>query len=66
MTWTGLLEVSWERQETSRTKYVGRGRGGPESPQDDRMGRSLPDHDGAARRGGDRTTGWRGWAGRRR
>jgi transposase len=24
-----LLEVSWERQETSRTKYVGRGRGGP-------------------------------------
>ena len=29
----GLLEVSWERQETSRTKYVGRGRGGPKRPK---------------------------------
>jgi transposase len=29
----GLLEVSWERQETSRTKYIGRGRGGPNRPQ---------------------------------
>jgi transposase len=29
----GLLEVSWERQETSRTKYIGRGRGGPKRPQ---------------------------------
>ena len=29
----GLLEVSWERQETSRTKYVGRGRGGPIGPR---------------------------------
>jgi transposase len=29
----GLLEVSWERQETSRTKYVGRGRGGPNRPK---------------------------------
>jgi transposase len=28
-----LLEVSWERQETSRTKYVGRGRGGPNRPK---------------------------------
>ena len=36
----------------------------PESPQDDRMGRPLSDHDGAARRGGDPSTGWRGWAGR--
>jgi transposase len=26
---TGLLTVSWERQETSRTHYVGPGRGGP-------------------------------------
>src|SRR5512147_1465154 len=25
----GLLTVSWERQETSRTRYVGPGRGGP-------------------------------------
>ena len=29
----GLLEASWERQETSRTKYVGRGRGGPNRPK---------------------------------
>ena len=29
----GLLEVTWERQETSRTKYVGRGRGGPNRPK---------------------------------
>jgi transposase len=29
----GLLTVSWERQETSRTKYVGRGRGGPNRPK---------------------------------
>jgi transposase len=29
----GLLEVSWERQETSRTKYIGRGRGGPDRPK---------------------------------
>ena len=29
----GLLEVSFERQETSRTKYVGRGRGGPNRPK---------------------------------
>jgi transposase len=29
----GLLEVSWERQETSRTKYIGRGRGGPNRPK---------------------------------
>jgi transposase len=29
----GLLEVSWEREETSRTKYVGRGRGGPDRPK---------------------------------
>jgi transposase len=29
----GLLEVSCERQETSRTKYVGRGRGGPNRPK---------------------------------
>jgi transposase len=29
----GLLVVSWERQETSRTKYVGRGRGGPNRPK---------------------------------
>lgn len=26
---TGLLTVTWERQETSRTHYVGPGRGGP-------------------------------------
>jgi transposase len=30
---TGLLTVSWERQETSRTRYVGSGRGGPNRPQ---------------------------------
>jgi transposase len=29
----GLLEVSWERQETSRTQYIGRGRGGPNRPK---------------------------------
>jgi transposase len=29
----GLLEVSWERHETSRTKYIGRGRGGPNRPK---------------------------------
>jgi transposase len=29
----GLLEVSWERQETVRTKYKGRGRGGPNRPK---------------------------------
>jgi transposase len=29
----GLLEVSWERQETARTKYIGRGRGGPNRPK---------------------------------
>jgi transposase len=29
---TGLLTVRWERQETSRTHYVGRGRGGPNRP----------------------------------
>jgi len=29
----GLLEVSWERQETSRTKYIGPGRGGPDRPK---------------------------------
>jgi transposase len=29
----GLLEVSFERRETSRTKYVGRGRGGPNRPK---------------------------------
>jgi transposase len=29
----GLLEVKFERQETSRTKYVGPGRGGPNRPK---------------------------------
>jgi len=29
----GLLEVGWERQETVRTKYKGRGRGGPNRPK---------------------------------
>jgi transposase len=29
----GLLKVSWESEETSRTKYVGRGRGGPDRPK---------------------------------
>jgi transposase len=29
----GLLEVRWEREETSRTKYVGPGRGGPDRPK---------------------------------
>jgi transposase len=29
----GLLTVSWEREETSRTRYVGAGRGGPNRPQ---------------------------------
>jgi transposase len=29
----GLLEVSWQREETSRTQYVGRGRGGPNRPK---------------------------------
>jgi transposase len=29
----GLLEVKFERQDTSRTQYVGRGRGGPNRPK---------------------------------
>jgi transposase len=29
----GLLQVSFERQERSRTKFVGRGRGGPNRPK---------------------------------
>jgi transposase len=29
---TGLLEVTWTREETSKTRYVGRGRGGPDRP----------------------------------
>jgi transposase len=29
---TGLLEVSWTHEETSRTRYVGPGRGGPDRP----------------------------------
>jgi transposase len=29
----GLLKVSWEPEQTSRTKYVGRGRGGPDRPK---------------------------------
>jgi transposase len=29
---TGLLEVTQTREETSRTRYVGRGRGGPDRP----------------------------------
>src|SRR5512142_1847054 len=29
----GLLTVTWERQETSRTRYVGPGRGGPNRPK---------------------------------
>jgi transposase len=29
----GLLQVRFERQETSRTKFVGRGRGGPNRPK---------------------------------
>jgi transposase len=30
---TGLLEVTWAREETSRTRYVGPGRGGPARPK---------------------------------
>ena len=29
---TGLLSVSWQRQETTTTRYTGRGRGGPDRP----------------------------------
>jgi transposase len=29
----GLLEASWDREETVRTHYVGRGRGGPDRPK---------------------------------
>ncbi|HWT80825.1 MAG TPA: IS1634 family transposase [Candidatus Methylomirabilis sp.] len=29
----GLLEVNWDREETSRTHYVGRGRSGPNRPK---------------------------------
>ena len=29
----GLLEVAWTREETSRTRYLGRGRGGPARPK---------------------------------
>jgi transposase len=32
----GLLEAGWEREETSRTQYVGRGRGGPDRPKETR------------------------------
>ena len=38
----------------------------PEPAQDDGMERALSDHVGDAGRRGDRTTAWRGWAGRRR
>ena len=27
-----MLKVTWTREETSRTRYVGRGRGGPNRP----------------------------------
>jgi transposase len=30
---TDLLEVAWTREETSRTRYVGPGRGGPDRPK---------------------------------
>src|SRR5512147_1257234 len=30
---TGLLEVDWTREVTRRTRYVGRGRGGPDRPK---------------------------------
>jgi transposase len=30
---TGLLWVTWAREETTATRYLGRGRGGPERPQ---------------------------------
>ena len=29
----GLLEVDWTREETSRSRYLGRGRGGPNRPK---------------------------------
>jgi transposase len=29
----GLLQVDWTREETGRTRYVGRGRGGPDRPK---------------------------------
>src|SRR5512135_2943354 len=29
----GLLEVDWTREETSRSRYLGRGRGGPDRPK---------------------------------
>jgi len=29
---TGLLQVSWQREEQVKTRYVGRGRGGPNRP----------------------------------
>jgi transposase len=35
---TGLLTVSWERQEASRTQYVGPGRGGPNRRTTTRQG----------------------------
>ena len=46
----GLLEVSWERRGDQPDQVRGPRPRRSEPPQDDRMERALPDHDGAARR----------------
>ena len=61
---TGLLTVTWERQETSREHYVGPGRGGPNRRKTTERSVRYQITVGDARRRGDRTTSWRGWAGR--
>jgi hypothetical protein len=59
----GLLEVSWERQATSRTKYIGRGRDGPNRPRTTEwdIRYQITTVGATSRRS---RTGWSGWAGR--
>ena len=58
-----LLEVAWTREETSRTRYVGRGRGGPGRAQEDGVEDPLSDHDRAAQARRRSSTERRGWGG---
>jgi transposase len=44
---TGLLDVTWQREEQKRTGYVGRGRGGPN--QEDRNAGEICHHRSAAK-----------------
>ena len=60
---TGLLEVAWTREETSRTRYVGRGRGGPARPKKTEWTIRYQITTGPAQRGGDPAAGGAGWGG---